>query len=127
MKIERGSIILTSSAATQDGQVAHGGGKGAVNAMVLPMARDLMDLAIRVNAILHGTFATPPMLKLKDCNAAIFEGLGKAAPFPKRLGNPDEFGSLVLELVRNTYMNPQLIRLDGAICMSPKSSSQVVS
>jgi len=120
---ERGSIILTSSAASQDGQigqVAYGGGKGAVNSMVLPMARDLMDLGIRVNAILPGTFATPPMLKVKEYNEAVFEGLNKAVPFPKRLGKPEEFGSLVLELVRNTYFNAQLIRLDGAIRMPPK-------
>lgn len=71
---ERGLIIFTSSAASQDGQigqVAYGGGKGGVNAMVLPMARDLMDLGIRVNAILPGTFATPPMLKVKEYNEAM--------------------------------------------------------
>ena len=120
---ERGSIILTSSAASQDGQVgqvAYGGGKGAVNSMVLPMARDLMDLGIRVNAILPGTFATPPMLKVKEYNEAVFEGLGKAVPFPKRLGKPEEFASLVMEIARNTYFNGQLIRLDGAIRMPPK-------
>ncbi|MBW8784399.1 MAG: SDR family oxidoreductase [Novosphingobium sp.] len=120
---ERGSIILTSSAASQDGQVgqvAYGGGKGAVNSMVLPMARDLMDLGIRVNAILPGTFATPPMLRVKDHAPAVFEGLGKAVPFPKRLGNPEEFASLVLEIARNTYINAQLIRIDGAIRMPPK-------
>jgi NAD(P)-dependent dehydrogenase (short-subunit alcohol dehydrogenase family) len=120
---ERGSIILTSSAASQDGQVgqvAYGGGKGAVNAMVLPMARDLMDLGIRVNAILPGTFATPPMLRVKEHAPEVFEALGKAVPFPKRLGNPEEFGSLVMELARNTYINGQLFRLDGAIRMPPK-------
>ena len=95
---ERGCLILTSSAASQDGQigqVAYGSGKGAVNSMVLPMARDLMDVGIRVNAILPGTFATPPMLKVKDYNAAIFAGLEAAVPFPRRLGKPEEFGSLV--------------------------------
>lgn len=120
---ERGCIIFTSSAASQDGQigqVAYGGGKGAVNAMVLPMARDLMDLGIRVNAILPGTFATPPMLRVKEHAPEVFESLGKAVPFPKRLGNPDEFASLVMELSRNTYLNGQLIRLDGAIRMPPK-------
>lgn len=120
---ERGCIILTSSAASQDGQigqVAYGGGKGAVNSMVLPMARDLMNIGIRVNAILPGTFATPPMLKVKEMNEAVFEGLNKAVPFPKRLGKPEEFGSLVMELVRNTYFNGQCIRLDGAIRMPPK-------
>ena len=120
---ERGVIIMTSSAASQDGQigqVAYGGGKGAVNAMVLPMARDLMDVGIRVNAILPGIFATPPMLGVKDKAPAIFAGLEASVPFPKRLGNPAEFGSLVLELARNTYFNGQCIRLDGAIRMPPK-------
>jgi len=120
---ERGCIIMTSSAASQDGQigqVAYGGGKGAVNSMVLPMARDLMDLGIRVNAIVPGIFATPPMLSVKDKAPAIFAGLEASVPFPKRLGKPEEFGSLVLELARNTYFNGQCIRLDGAIRMPPK-------
>jgi NAD(P)-dependent dehydrogenase (short-subunit alcohol dehydrogenase family) len=120
---ERGAIILTSSAASQDGQigqVTYGSGKGAVNSMVLPMARDLMDLGIRVNAILPGTFSTPPMLMVQERAPAVFAGLEAAVPFPKRLGKPDEFGSLVLELVRNTYFNGQCIRLDGAIRMPPK-------
>jgi NAD(P)-dependent dehydrogenase (short-subunit alcohol dehydrogenase family) len=120
---ERGVIILTSSAASQDGQigqVTYGSGKGAVNSMVLPMARDLMDLGIRVNAILPGTFATPPMLALGERAPAVFAGLQASVPFPKRLGNPDEFGSLVMELSRNTYFNGQCIRLDGAIRMPPR-------
>jgi NAD(P)-dependent dehydrogenase (short-subunit alcohol dehydrogenase family) len=120
---ERGCIILTSSAASQDGQigqVAYGAGKGAVNSMVLPMARDLMDLGIRVNAILPGTFATPPMLRVKEHAPAVFEGLGNAVPFPRRLGKPEEFASFVLELARNTYFNGQCVRLDGAIRMPPK-------
>jgi NAD(P)-dependent dehydrogenase (short-subunit alcohol dehydrogenase family) len=120
---ERGCIIFTSSAASQDGQVgqvAYGGGKGAVNAMVLPMARDLMDLGIRVNAIVPGIFATPPMLSVKDKAPAVFAGLEASVPFPKRLGQPSEFGSLVVELARNTYINGQCIRLDGAIRMPPK-------
>lgn len=120
---ERGVIIMTSSAASQDGQVgqvAYGGGKGAVNSMVLPMARDLMDVGIRVNAILPGIFATPPMLGVQDKAPAIFAGLEASVPFPKRLGKPSEFGSLVLELARNSYFNGQCVRLDGAIRMPPK-------
>ncbi len=120
---ERGCIIFTSSAASQDGQigqVAYGGGKGAVNSMVLPMARDLMDLGVRVNAIVPGIFATPPMLAVQDKAPAIFAGLEASVPFPKRLGNPAEFGSLVLEIARNGYFNGQCIRLDGAIRMPPK-------
>jgi NAD(P)-dependent dehydrogenase (short-subunit alcohol dehydrogenase family) len=120
---ERGVITLTSSAAAQDGQigqVAYGSLKAGVNGLVLPMARDLMDLGIRVNSIMPGIFATPPMLAVKDRAPAIFEGLAASVPFPKRLGKPEEFGSLVLELVRNSYFNAQAIRLDGGIRMPPK-------
>src|SRR3546814_15627625 len=79
------------------------------------MARDLMDLGVRVNSIMPGIFATPPMLAVKDKAPAIFEGLAASVPFPKRLGKPEEFGSLVLELARNTYFNGQNLRLHGSI------------
>ncbi|MFM8541658.1 MAG: 3-hydroxy-2-methylbutyryl-CoA dehydrogenase, partial [Chakrabartia sp.] len=36
------------------------------------------------------------------------------------LGKPEEFGSLALELVRNSYFNGQSIRLDGGIRMAPR-------
>ena len=120
---ERGAIVLTASAAAQDaqiGQVGYGSLKAGVNGLVLPLARDLMDLGIRVNSIMPGIFATPPMLAVKDRAPAIFEGLAASVPFPKRLGRPDEFGSLVLELARNGYFNGQNLRLDGAIRMPPK-------
>ncbi|MGE4322835.1 MAG: SDR family NAD(P)-dependent oxidoreductase [Sphingobium sp.] len=117
---ERGVITLTASVAAQDaqvGQIAYGSGKAGVNGLVLPMARDLMDLGIRVNSIMPGIFATPPMLGVPP---KVLEVLEASVPFPKRLGKPDEFGSLVLEFVRNTYFNGQNIRLDGAIRMPPK-------
>ncbi len=120
---ERGAIVLTSSAAAQDGQVgqvAYGSMKAGVNGLVLPMARDLMDLGIRVNAIMPGIFATPPMLAIKDRAPQVFEALGQSVPFPKRLGEPYEFASLVLELIRNRYLNGQTIRLDGALRMPPR-------
>jgi NAD(P)-dependent dehydrogenase (short-subunit alcohol dehydrogenase family) len=120
---ERGVITLTASAAAQDaqiGQVAYGSCKAGVNGLVLPLARDLMDLGIRVNSVMPGIFATPPMLRLNDVNPAVFAGLAASVPFPKRLGKPDEFGSLIMELVRNSYFNGQNIRLDGAIRMPPR-------
>jgi NAD(P)-dependent dehydrogenase (short-subunit alcohol dehydrogenase family) len=120
---ERGVITLTASAAAQDaqiGQVGYGSCKAGVNGLVLPLARDLMDLGIRVNSIMPGIFATPPMLAVKDRAPAIFDGLAASVPFPKRLGKPDEFGSFVMELVRNSYFNGQSIRLDGAIRMPPR-------
>lgn len=120
---QRGALIFTSSVASQDGQVgqvAYGSGKGAVNSMVLPMARDLMDIGIRVNLIMPGTFATPPMLNMGEVNPPMFENLNKSVPFPKRLGRPSEFASLALEIIRNDYFNGQCLRLDGAIRMPPR-------
>lgn len=120
---ERGCITLTASVAAQDaqiGQVAYGSCKAGVNGLVLPIARDLMDLGIRCNSIMPGIFATPPMLSVKDRAPAIWEGLNASVPFPKRLGKPEEFGSLILELNRNTYFNGQNLRLDGAIRMPPR-------
>jgi len=117
---ERGVITLTASVAAQDGQVGqvgYGSTKAGVNGLVLPMARDLMDLGIRVNSIMPGIFATPPMLGVPE---KVLQTLSASVPFPKRLGKPEEFGSLVMELVRNSYFNGQNIRLDGAIRMPPR-------
>ncbi len=117
---ERGSIVLTASVAAQDGQigqVVYGSAKAGVNGLVLPMARDLSDLGIRVNSIMPGIFATPLMLGARP---QVLDSLAASVPFPKRLGKPEEFGSLVLELVRNGYFNAQTIRLDGAIRMAPR-------
>ena len=117
---ERGVIVLTASVAAQDGQigqVTYGSAKSGVNGLVLPMARDLMDLGIRVNCIMPGIFSTPLMLGAKP---QVLESLAASVPFPKRLGKPSEFGSLVMEFVRNSYFNAQSIRLDGAIRMAPR-------
>lgn len=117
---ERGLIVLTASVAAQDaqiGQVIYGSAKAGVNGLVLPMARDLMDLGIRVNSIMPGIFATPLMLGAPQ---NVLDSLAASVPFPKRLGKPEEFGSLVLELARNTYFNAQCLRLDGGIRMAPR-------
>ncbi|GGE03862.1 3-hydroxyacyl-CoA dehydrogenase [Polymorphobacter glacialis] len=117
---ERGVITLTASAAAQDaqvGQVGYGSGKAGVNGLVLPMARDLMELGIRVNSIMPGIFATPPMLGVP---AKVLDVLSASVPFPKRPGKPSEFGSLVLELIRNSYFNAQALRLDGGLRMPPR-------
>jgi len=117
---ERGVIILTASVAAQDGQIGqviYGSAKAGVNGLVLPMARDLSDLGIRVNSIMPGIFATPLMLGAKQ---NVIDSLSASVPFPKRLGKPQEFGSLAMEMVRNSYFNAQCVRLDGAIRMAPR-------
>ncbi|MET0222338.1 MAG: SDR family NAD(P)-dependent oxidoreductase [Tardiphaga sp.] len=116
---ERGAIVLTASIAAQDariGQIAYGATKAGVNGLVLPAARDLASYGIRVNSIMPGTFSTPPMLGIR---ADILDALAKSIPFPKRLGNPEEFASLALEMVRNNYFNAQTVRLDGAVRFMP--------
>jgi NAD(P)-dependent dehydrogenase (short-subunit alcohol dehydrogenase family) len=117
---ERGLLVLTASVAAQDaqiGQVIYGSAKAGVNGLVLPLARDLMDLGIRCNSIMPGIFATPLMLGAPQ---NVLDSLAASVPFPKRLGKPEEFGSLVMEFARNTYFNGQTIRLDGAIRMAPR-------
>lgn len=117
---ERGCITLTASVAAQDGQIGqviYASAKAGVNGLVLPMARDLSDLGIRVNSIMPGIFATPLML---GATPKVLESLSASVPFPKRLGKPEEFASFALELARNTYFNGQAVRLDGAIRMAPR-------
>ena len=94
--------------------------KSGVNGLVLPMARDLMDVGIRVNSVMPGIFATPLMLGMKDRNPQMWDQLNASVPFPKRLGHPEEFASLILEIARNSYINAHQFRLDGAIRMPPK-------
>jgi hypothetical protein len=48
------------------------------------------------------------------------DALGAQVPFPKRLGMPEEYASLALEMCRNSYFNGEDVRLDGAIRMSPR-------
>ncbi|WP_447930703.1 SDR family NAD(P)-dependent oxidoreductase [Sphingopyxis fribergensis] len=117
---ERGAIVLTASVAAQDGQIGqviYGSAKAGVNGLVLPMARDLMDLGIRVNSIMPGVFGTP---LLNNMNPKVKESLEASVPFPKRLGKAEEYASLAMEMVRNTYFNGQAVRLDGAIRMTPR-------
>ncbi|MDP1615971.1 SDR family NAD(P)-dependent oxidoreductase [Phenylobacterium sp.] len=117
---ERGVIVNTASVAAVDGQVgqaAYSASKGGVVGMTLPIARDLMNDGIRVNTILPGIFNTPLM------NAApenVKAALAASVPFPKRLGNAEEYASLALEMCRNGYFNGEHVRLDGAIRMPPR-------
>ncbi len=117
---ERGVIVNTASVAAVDGQMgqaAYSASKGGVVGMTLPIARDLMGEGIRVNTILPGIFNTPLM------NAApenVKAALAASVPFPKRLGKPEEYASLAVEMCRNGYFNGEHVRLDGAIRMPPR-------
>jgi NAD(P)-dependent dehydrogenase (short-subunit alcohol dehydrogenase family) len=117
---ERGVIINTASVAAEDGQIgqaAYSASKGGVVGMTLPIARDLSSEGIRVNTILPGIFNTP-LLQAAPQN--VKDALGASVPFPKRLGNPEEYASLALEMCRNSYFNGEDVRLDGSIRMAPR-------
>jgi NAD(P)-dependent dehydrogenase (short-subunit alcohol dehydrogenase family) len=117
---ERGVIVNTASVAAQDGQAgqsAYSASKAGIVGMTLPIARDLMDEGIRVNTILPGIFSTPLLAALPE---KVKASLAASVPFPKRLGDPDEFGQLVETIVANGYLNGECIRLDGAIRMAPR-------
>jgi NAD(P)-dependent dehydrogenase (short-subunit alcohol dehydrogenase family) len=117
---ERGVIISTASVAAFDGQIgqaAYASSKGGVAALTLPAARELAQFGIRVLAIAPGIFGTP---MLRTLPAEVQESLGASVPFPKRLGEPDEFAALVLHCIANRYLNGEVIRLDGALRMAPR-------
>ena len=116
----RGVIINTASVAAEDGQIgqaAYAASKGGVVSLTLPMARDLMNDGIRVNAILPGIFDTPLMARASE---TVRQSLAASVPFPKRFGNPEEYAALALALIENDYMNGEDVRLDGAIRMAPR-------
>ena len=117
---ERGVIVSTASVAAFDGQLgqaAYAASKGGVAALTIPAARELSQFGIRVMAIAPGIFGTP---MLKALPQAAQDSLGASVPFPKRLGEPREFADLVLFIVRNGYLNGEVIRIDGALRMAPR-------
>jgi len=117
---DRGAIVNTASVAAEDGQIgqaAYSASKGGVVGMTLPIARDLSSEAIRVNTILPGIFNTP---LLAAAPQPVKDALGAQVPFPKRLGNPEEYASLALEMIKNGYFNGECVRLDGSIRMAPR-------
>jgi NAD(P)-dependent dehydrogenase (short-subunit alcohol dehydrogenase family) len=117
---ERGIIVFTASVAAFDGQIgqpAYSASKAGVVGMTLPIARELARYGIRVMTIAPGIFETPMVGQIPP---DIAESLGKMVPFPPRLGRPEEFASLVGEIIRNEMLNGEVIRLDGAIRMAPK-------
>ncbi len=119
---ERGAIVNTASVAAEDGQIgqaSYSASKGGVVGMTLPIARDLAAVGIRVNTILPGLIDTP-IYGQGEASEQFKERLAAGVLFPKRLGNADEFASLATELLSNSYMNAESIRIDAGIRMQPK-------
>ena len=119
---ERGAIVNTASLAAFDGQIgqaAYSASKGGVVGMTLPIARDLAVVGVRVNTIAPGLIDTP-IYGQGEGSEAFKSKLKKDVVFPDRLGKPEEFASLAVELITNSYMNGETIRIDGAARLQPK-------
>jgi NAD(P)-dependent dehydrogenase (short-subunit alcohol dehydrogenase family) len=112
-----GLIVLTSSIAAYDGQIgqaAYAASKGAIAAMVLPMARELGRHRIRVVAVAPGVFDTSMM---QAASEKVRQPLLEQTVFPKRFGKPEEFASLVEHAVENPMLNGCVLRLDAGLRM----------
>jgi NAD(P)-dependent dehydrogenase (short-subunit alcohol dehydrogenase family) len=117
---ERGVVVSTASVAAYDGQIgqsAYSASKGGIVAMTLPIARELAQFGIRVLAIAPGLFLTPLLGGLPQ---EAQDSLAAAIPFPRRLGDPSEFASLVMQMIDNPYLNGEVVRLDASLRMAPK-------
>jgi NAD(P)-dependent dehydrogenase (short-subunit alcohol dehydrogenase family) len=118
----RGAIVNTASVAAEDGQIgqaAYSSSKGGIVGLTLPVARDLSAVGVRVNSILPGLIDTP-IYGSGEGSEQFKERLAVAVLFPKRLGYGSEFASMAVELLANSYMNAECIRLDAGIRMQPK-------
>ena len=118
----RGAICNMASVAAFDGQIgqaAYSSSKGGVVGMTLPVARDLSAAGIRLNTVAPGLIDTPIYGQGEDAEAFKAK-LGESVLFPKRLGHPEELASMALECLTNSYMNGEVVRLDGGIRMPPK-------
>ncbi|GAA5167412.1 SDR family NAD(P)-dependent oxidoreductase [Pseudonocardia eucalypti] len=117
---DRGAVVMTASVAAFDGQIgqtSYTASKAAVHGITLVAARDLASWQIRVNTIAPGVFDTPMLGRLRE---DIRDGLAASVPHPKRLGDPADFGKLAADILENSYLNGQTIRLDGSIRMAPR-------
>jgi NAD(P)-dependent dehydrogenase (short-subunit alcohol dehydrogenase family) len=117
---ERGVCISTASVAAFEGQIgqaAYAASKGGIVGLTLPAARELAQFGIRVLAIAPGIFLTPMLLGLSE---EVQRSLAASVPFPKLLGKPEQYASLAMEMVRNNYLNGEVVRIDGSLRMAPK-------
>ena len=116
----RGVLVTTASIAAFDGQigqVAYSASKGGVVAMTLPLARELARFGIRIVTIAPGVFMTPLLAGLPE---AALQSLSQQAPFPPRLGKPEEYAALVKHIIENNMLNGETIRIDAAMRMAAR-------
>ena len=140
---ERGVVIVVSSVAAFEGQVgqlAYAASKGAVRSVVLPLAREVGRVGVRVVGVAPGVFESKMTVR-EERRGEVGEGGktgegkggGKAndkggagaragvnpemVNFPVRMGKGEEFARLCKEIIENGMLNGEVIRLDGGVRM----------
>jgi NAD(P)-dependent dehydrogenase (short-subunit alcohol dehydrogenase family) len=117
---ERGIIVCTASVAAYEGQIgqaAYAASKAGIVGLILPAAREFAQFGIRVTGIAPGIFSTPMLHALPE---AAQQSLAASVPFPRALGQPAQYAALVRAMIENTYLNGEVVRLDGALRMAPR-------
>ena len=74
---------------------------------------------IRVCAVAPGAFATPRL-----SSPEVQEMLVRDVTFPARVGQPDEYASLVEQIITNPYLNGEVIRIDGGARLGPRMGAR---
>lgn len=116
---ERGVIINTSSIVAMEGQIgtaAYAAAKGGVNAMTLPLARELARYGVRVMTVAPGIFETP---MFSNARGPMVDWLRDQVVYPDRPGNAVEFAEMIEHIGCNRMLNGSVIRLDGAYRVPP--------
>ena len=114
---ERGAIVTVASVAAFDGQIgqaSYSASKGGVVGLTLPVARDLSVVGIGSTASRPGSSTRRSTARATPASSSRRGSSGDVL-FPDRLGTAGEFASMAVELITNSYMNAEVIRVDGGV------------
>ena len=117
-----GRIILTSSTQGQHGTkfgASYSASKWGILGLMKSAALELGPHGITVNSVVPGLIDTP-IYGSGEASEQFKDRLRAGVLFPKRLGTSEEFATLALELLANSYLNAETVRIDGGIRMQPK-------
>ena len=76
-------------------------------------------VGVRINCVVPGLFDTP-IYGTGPTSEAFKDKLKRDVVFPSRLGHADELATMIMELLTNSYMNGETVRVDGAARLQPK-------
>ena len=114
---KKGSIVNISSTAAEDGvegRSAYSSSKAAINGLTKVLSKELSPYNVRVNAIAPGLTNTK-MMKDNHDPEKIKKFLSNVSL--KRIAEPEEIANVIEFLLseKSSYLNGQIIRVDGGI------------